>query len=138
MNEEVLRQNKIKVTKARLAILDIIMKSESSISADQIFNSCIHLGEDINLSTVYRTLDLFEEKSLIEKFDLGEGRYTYCIKKNSHMHVLRCSICDKEIEVPCPMHQVEEMVKNKTGFTLTEHQLVLKGYCEECKYKSHS
>ncbi|WP_040212275.1 Fur family transcriptional regulator [Clostridium polynesiense] len=133
--EDILRQNKIKVTKARTRILYIILNSENSISAEQIYNNCINSGEDINLSTVYRTLEAFEEKHIVDKFDLGEGRYTYCLKKNSHMHILRCSLCNREIEVPCPMHQVEELVKNKTGFTLTEHHLILKGICEECKNK---
>lgn len=133
--ENVLRQNSIKVTKARRTIFDIILNSENSISAEFIYNTCVETGDDINLSTVYRTLELFEEKEIVDKFDLGEGRYTYCIKKNSHMHTLRCSLCNKEIDVPCPMHQVEELVKNKTGFTLTEHHLILKGICEQCKNK---
>ena len=134
-NIELLRQNHIKITKARTRILNIISDSESSISAEEIYNRCLNAGEDINLSTVYRALELFEAKELINKLDVGEGRYTYSIKKHSHMHTLKCSLCSKEIELPCPMHQVEELVRNKTGFTLTEHQLVLKGICIECKNK---
>ncbi len=132
-NKDLLRQNHIKITKARTTILDIIMKSDSSISAEDIYNRCVKQGEDVNLSTVYRSLDLFEDKDIINKLDLGEGRYTYRINNHSHMHTLKCSLCHKEIEVPCPMYQVEELVRNKTGFVLTDHQLVLKGICEECK-----
>ncbi len=31
------------------------------------------------------------------------------------------------------MKQIEELVQSETGFTLTEHNLIMKGVCEECK-----
>ena len=41
----------------------------------------------------------------------------------------------KEVEIPCPMKQFEEIVQNETGFTLVEHNLIMKGVCEDCKKK---
>ncbi|PWX27046.1 transcriptional repressor, partial [Clostridium perfringens] len=35
-------------------------------------------------------------------------------------------------EVPCPMQQIEELLRNQTGFKVKEHNLTLKGICEEC------
>ena len=35
------------------------------------------------------------------------------------------------------MSQIEETVKNTTGFTLTEHDLKLRGVCKDCKNKKH-
>lgn len=132
---ELFKSKKIKITKARIEIYNIISSSENGISADFIYTKCIEAEININLSTVYRCLDLFEEKDIIEKFDLGQGKYSYAIKKHDHKHVLECDICHKEVELQCPMQQIEEMVKNRTGFTLTEHQLFMKGVCNECKGK---
>jgi Fe2+ or Zn2+ uptake regulation protein len=132
---EYLNEKGIKVTKSRIAIYEILSDNDSSISADFIYDKCRNIGMDINLSTVYRTLEIFEEKDIIEKFDLGNGKYSFTIRKNKHMHKLECSKCHKQIEVPCPMQQVEELLKNQTGFVLTEHKLMLKGICEECKDK---
>ncbi|GFZ31898.1 transcriptional repressor [Clostridium zeae] len=132
---EYLGEKGIKVTKSRIAVYKILSDNDSSVSADYIYDQCKAVGMDINLSTVYRTLEVFEAKQIIEKFDLGNGKYSFAIRKNKHMHKIECSECHKEIEVPCPMQQIEEILKNQTGFVLTEHRLVLKGICEQCKNK---
>lgn len=132
---EYLGEKGIKVTKSRIAVYKILSDNDSSVSADYIYDKCRAVGMDINLSTVYRTLEVFEAKQIIEKFDLGNGKYSFAIRRNKHMHKIECSECHKEIEVPCPMQQIEEILKNQTGFVLTEHRLVLKGICEQCKNK---
>lgn len=126
----------IKATQARVVIYNIINDNDAGITADYIHSLCLQKNININLSTVYRSLEIFEEKQLIEKFDLGEGKYNYAIKKHDHKHVLECSLCHKQIELQCPMLQIEEIVKNKTGFTLTEHELVMKGICKQCNKKN--
>lgn len=134
MNElEFFKSKGIKITKARLAIYYMLKDAEGSLTADYIYEKCKEIGIDINLSTVYRNLDALESKDIIDRFDLGEGRNSFAIKKNNHKHTLECNLCHKEIEVPCPMQQIEEIVRNQTGFVLTEHKLVLKGVCETCK-----
>ncbi|MDU1856116.1 MAG: transcriptional repressor, partial [Clostridium baratii] len=45
-------------------------------------------------------------------------------------------ICHKEVELNCPMIQIEEIINRQTGFTLTEHNLEMKGVCDECKKTS--
>ncbi|WP_294372841.1 Fur family transcriptional regulator [uncultured Clostridium sp.] len=132
-SQEFLRSKNIKVTKGRLEILDILKNSENSLSAEKIYHISRDKDININLSTVYRTLELFEEKNITEKITLTDGVFAYKLKKKTHRHHLRCDICHKEIDIPCPMSQIEEMVQNETGFTLTEHDLVLKGVCRECK-----
>lgn len=134
MNFDSFLKNKgLKVTKARIAILNVLTNSQKSLSAECILDECKGLGADINLSTVYRALELFEEKGIIDKFSLNEGRFSYRIKGEEHKHLLQCSICHKEIEVPCPMKQIEELMQSETGFTLIEHNLVMKGVCDKCK-----
>lgn len=130
--EAFLKQRKIKVTPARVIILKIIDNSSQAISADNIYDKCKENGHNVNLSTVYRSLDLFEQKNIIEKFSLGDGKYNYKFKENNHKHVIECSFCHKEVEIDCPMLPVEEMIKSKTGFVLIEHELKMRAVCEEC------
>ena len=59
--------------------------------------------------------------------------FAYKLKKKTHKHLLKCDVCNREIDIPCPMSQIEEIVRNETGFTLTEHDLVMKGVCKECR-----
>lgn len=128
-----LKKNNIKVTKGRLNILEILLNSEDALTVDDIYEMCRNSGLSIDLSTVYRTIDILESKNIVDKIDLGEGKYNYKIKKQAHKHTLECSICHKEVEIECPMVQIEEIIKNKTGFTLMEHDLKIKGICDECK-----
>jgi Fur family transcriptional regulator, ferric uptake regulator len=132
---DILKVNGIKVTIGRKMILEIMNMSENALSAEQIYNECTKEDNSINLSTVYRTLDLLEEKNIVDKFDLGDGKYNYVVKKDSHKHVIQCSLCDKKIEVECPMKQVEELIRSKTGFTMIEHALSMKWICEGCRRK---
>lgn len=136
MCQEIFKEKNIKATKSRIEIYNILNSSIDSISVEYIYNLCKENGLKTNLSTVYRTLDLFYSKDIVYKFDLGEGKYSYSLKRESHKHILKCSICDREIEVSCPMKQVEELLKNQTGFTLTEHFLVLKGICDNCNKRN--
>lgn len=130
----ILKLKELKVTKARKEILEIFLgKKDTSLNAEEIFSICRRSGKNINLSTVYRTLDIFLEKEILDKFILENGVSVYKIHKKTHKHILECDICHKEVEVPCPLKQIEEIVREKTGFTLTEHSLKMKGVCDNCK-----
>lgn len=133
---EYLRKYKIKVTKGRINILDIITNSKDAISADAIYEKCRQRDIKIDLSTIYRTLELFFEKQIVDKFDLGHGKYNYILKEKEHRHTIECSLCHKEVEIDCPMIQIEEIIKSKTGFTLVDHELKVKAICKECQKKS--
>ena len=128
-----LKNKGLKVTKGRIAILETLSTAHKSLSVENILEECKSRGVDINLSTVYRAVELFEEKSIVDKFPLNDGFFVYRIKGDEHKHLLQCSICHKEVEVPCPMKQIEEIMQNETGFTLIEHNLIMKGVCQQCK-----
>ncbi|WP_297435843.1 Fur family transcriptional regulator [uncultured Clostridium sp.] len=129
--KEVLKLKNIKITKGRVMIYDLLLNTEENLSADDIFQVCIK-KEDLNLSTVYRTLELFEKNSMVDKIFAEDGTSTYTIKRHKHNHIVECNLCHKEIEVACPMTQIEELLKKQTGFKLTDHKLQLKGLCKEC------
>ena len=128
-----LKENNIKVTEARKSILEIILCSKEAINANLIYAQLKENHMKIDLSTVYRTLDLLESKEILNKFDLGNNMYNYSINKNAHKHIIECDLCHKEMVIDCPIPQIEEQIKAKTGITLTESHVYLKGICKECK-----
>lgn len=133
--KEFLKQKGIKITRGRVEILNILKNSQNSLCAEKIYQINRDNNININLSTVYRTLELFEEKQITEKITLNDGVFAYKLRGKTHRHYLECDICHKEVEIPCPMSQIEEMVQNTTGFTLTNHDLIMKGICKDCKKK---
>lgn len=135
--EQYLRDYGIKVTKGRVAILGVLYKDNAAVSAEYIFEECRRRGINVDLSTVYRSLELFQAKNMVSKFDLGQGKYNYTIRKEDHKHVLQCKLCHKEVEIDCPMQQVRELIKNKTGFVFVDDELDIKleGICKDCGTK---
>lgn len=133
--EEILRSYGLKVTKPRETILKIIMESTEAIDAESIKNAVA--GEDlvINLSTVYRTLDLYHELGLVEKFDMGDNKYHYSMKEYHHDHALTCDLCHKIVHMECPMTNIEKQIAKETGFSITRHHLELGGLCKDCASK---
>lgn len=130
-----LKLNNIKITKARLFILNLLNEEDDGLSADDILKKLNEKGNDFDLSTIYRNLEKFSEMEITEKLNLGENRYIFKLNKDKHKHVLKCSECSKEIEIDCPLSQVKEYIKNKTGFVMSEHDFVIEGICKNCKDK---
>jgi len=134
-SKDLLKEKKLKITTARIETLNILSQSENTLCAEDIYHICLKNSIDINLSTIYRTLDLFCEKEIIEKIISNDKVFSYKLKSLTHRHYLKCDICHREVEIQCPMLQIAETVEHATGFTLTEHNLKLKGICPECKNK---
>lgn len=124
--------NKIRYTSQREAILDILKESELPLTINQI---CDRLTTTVDLSTVYRALDLFEQKGLVIKTTLQEPlSNVYDYNRHLHQHHLICIICKKiEVIEECPIHQYEQDVANQTGYLIERHQLDLYGVCPTCQ-----
>lgn len=134
--ESLLKENHIKVTKGRLTILHVLMLSDEPLSVEQIYKLCREYEVFIDLSTVYRTLELLEEKEIVDKFSFGDGKFTYKVKTSHHKHIIQCKVCHKEVEIDCPMKQLEEIIRNKTGFTFVDKDIfinnTIEGLCSKC------
>lgn len=136
--EQIFKENHIKRTQARMCILEVLAENRNALDVESIMMRCTQKGISIDLSTVYRTMELFCNVKIVEKYDFGDGKYNYSLKKSEHKHVLKCNLCHKEIEIDCPMQQIKEAIRNQTGFTLIEPELEEKisGLCSECSKKS--
>ncbi len=130
----ILTQKGCKNTKSRIAVIDVLEDANTPLSAEDIFMSIKQTGNTTNLSTVYRTLELLETKSLISKNIMGDGRARYTLTGEGHRHHLICTNCHKMIPLDvCPLKSIEKDVCTKTNFEITGHRLELYGVCPECK-----
>ena len=88
----------------------------------------------INLSTVYRTLDLLETLGLISHTHLGHGAPAYhATTEPDHVHLV-CRGCQRVTEVePGVAAGLVEAVADKQGFTTDVRHLTLFGLCRECR-----
>lgn len=139
MNEkkygERLRQEGLKITKHRSAILEMIENSESPLSADEIYLKLKEGDVCINLSTIYRTLDIFVSKGILAKTGIpDENKALYEICSSEHKHHLVCTGCRKVVSIEgCPFKEFEKQLQGNNGFDITGHRLEIYGVCPECK-----
>ncbi|MCX8131093.1 MAG: transcriptional repressor [Clostridia bacterium] len=123
-----------KNTKSRKIIVDALEKADKPISADDIYLRIKEEGNSVNLSTVYRTLDLMESKNLVTKIHMGDGKARYGLTGDGHKHHLICTNCHKSVPIDtCPLETLQKDVGSKTRFDITGHKLELYGICPECK-----
>lgn len=135
-----LKENGIKITKQRKAILNILSENDQPMSAEQIFLSLSGDDSPPSLSTVYRSLDILAEKDIITKLSLSEdNKALYEINSNLHRHYLCCLGCSKIIPISkCPLEDYEQTLAEETGFEIAMHKLNVYGYCPDCKAKGDS
>lgn len=133
----ILKDSGLKNTKHRLSILEVLYQESQPVSVDKIYFKIKENSIDINLSTVYRNLEMFVNKGIATKLTfLGDSRALYEYNKMDHKHYLVCLECKKILTIEhCPIHDYERSLEEETGFKISAHKLVMFGYCPECEKK---
>jgi len=131
---ELLQERGYRLTPQRLMVVDAIHGAEGHISADEIFERVKAKYPYANISTVYRTLDLLKELSLVVETDFGEGRVRYHIAEKGHHHHLVCRKCGKVTHLEeSALGALTETLRRDYGFAADLHHLAITGICQECK-----
>ncbi len=133
--ELILTQTGLKKTKPRLSVLKILKSANKPLTAEEIYLECQKYEKAINLSTVYRTLDIFLEKGIVIKpFIKNDTTSCFTLNHHEHKHYLICSKCKKMVEIDfCPFNGFEKKIESETKYTITNHKLEMFGICPNCK-----
>jgi Fur family ferric uptake transcriptional regulator len=123
-----------KKTRSREAVFEVLAASDRPISARDIWEKLNQGPHSVNLSTVYRTLELFMDKKILEKTLLSDGTAKYHIRSSKHKHHLICTSCNRMVELKkCPLEKICQNVEDSTDFDITGHRLEFYGLCPNCK-----
>lgn len=122
--------SRVILTKNRKAILDIFEKHKKPLSAEMIYEL---LNSSIDISTVYRSLDLFLVKDMIKRSYIDKTSYYY-LNKNIHKHYMICNQCRELTEVDCRVSDILKGVIDETGFSAISHDLTVYGICSKCNF----
>lgn len=94
-----LRENNLKVTQERLALLEEIFNSEGHLDADDLLARMKNKSRKVSRATVYRTLDLLVQCGLVRKSRLGEEHFFYeKMEPGGGHHHMVCTATGKIIE----------------------------------------
>ena len=122
-----------RMTSKRKAIYEIIKDSPLPLTALEIFEK-LNENEEVWLSTVYRTLELFDNEGIITRtHNPGSDISHYIFSDESHKHYGVCVACQKIISISdCPLDSYKPKLSD-TGFEIIDHRFMVYGYCSGCK-----
>ena len=88
------RDKGFKVTVQRLAICKYVLARKDHPSADQIYQALRNDYPTISLGTIYKTLHLLQDLSLIQELGFNEGSIRYDPDMDLHINMV-CTNCGK-------------------------------------------
>jgi Fur family ferric uptake transcriptional regulator len=74
----------MRMTEQRRVIARVLADSVDHPDVEELYRRCVAVDDKISISTVYRTVKLFEDAGIIERHDFREGRARYEQMPDSH------------------------------------------------------
>ncbi|MBF0480043.1 MAG: transcriptional repressor [Desulfovibrionaceae bacterium] len=90
-------------------------------------------AESTSPATVYRAVKTLSSLGLLRPRAGEDGEVRYVAVRPGHVHLLRCTGCDRAVEFhECGLDVLEKLVEAKSGFSVQGHHLELYGRCPDC------
>ena len=128
-----LRASGYRVTPQRQLVLEAVTRLNHA-SPEEIFAEVHQRAQGVNVSTIYRTLELLEQLGLVTHTHLGHGAPRYHLAAEAqHVHLV-CQNCEKVIEVePAAVAGLTSALDEQFGFETDVGHLTVFGRCEDCR-----
>jgi len=122
-----------RLTPQRMLVLSAIENSNDHISAEEIYAQVVAKYPHVNISTVYRTLELLNRLGLVTETDLGGGRVRYHPAGKGHHHHLVCQECGKVIDLDeTVLYPLKKVLLREYKFSADLRHLGIFGRCADC------
>ena len=116
-------------------IINVFLRQEGHLSADDLVEIMRHDNHKISRATVYRTLQWMVEAGIARKVDFGEGRFRFehSYRHPRHFHLI-CKTCNQSSEfLSSDIEGFVEEIAAERGFSARQSVLQIYGTCEECQ-----
>jgi Fur family ferric uptake transcriptional regulator len=126
-----LHERGMRMTPQRQLVLDAVQELQHA-TPEQICEHVQRVAPAVNITTVYRTLDLLEGLDLVRHTHLGHGAPSYSTQAHEHIHLV-CHRCGDVTEVPPgQLTELAERLRDRFGFVVDPSHLALSGRCARC------
>ena len=131
--EDRLREHGYRVTTQRRTVFDAVAALGHG-THEEILRHAQTVDASLNLSTVYRNLEVLEEIGLVRHAHLGHGSPTYHLADHHrHLHLV-CSKCKEVLEVSVDTaNPLVEELKTSHGFAVDIDHFAIQGVCSKCQ-----
>ena len=130
-----LRPAGTKRSSKRDLIVNVFLRQEGHLSADDLVDLIKSEDHRISRATVYRTLQWMVEAGIARKVDFGEGRFRFehSYRHPRHFHLI-CKSCNRSYEfLSSDIESLVEEVATARGFTARQSVVQVYGTCESCR-----
>ncbi|OED00247.1 Fur family transcriptional regulator [Rhizobium sp. YK2] len=126
--EELCAERGMRMTEQRRVIARIIENSGDHPDVEELYRRSVEVDAKISISTVYRTVKLFEDAGLLARHDFRDGRSRYeTVPEEHHDHLIDLK-SGQVIEFHSPeIEALQERIAREHGFKLVDHRLELYG-----------
>jgi len=118
----------MRMTEQRRVIARVLADAEDHPDVEELYRRCVKVDDKISISTVYRTVKLFEDAGIIERHDFREGRARYeQMRDTHHDHLINLrdgTVIEFQSE---DIEKLQREVARQLGYKLVDHRLEL--YC---------
>jgi Fur family transcriptional regulator, ferric uptake regulator len=135
--QERLRESGYRLTPQRELILRAV-EVLGHATPDEVLAQVRQESAAVNVSTVYRTLEVLEEIGLVRHAHLSDRAPTYHSNTgHTHFHLV-CRNCDRVVSVdPTRAAAFVATLREEQGFEADLGHLTVHGQCVECEAKEH-
>lgn len=131
---EILRKRGHRLTSQRVMILHAIEHSEGHFSAEEVYAQIKPRYPHLNISTVYRTLELLKTMGLVTETNFGDGRVRYHTAEKGHHHHLVCQKCGTITDLDDSLlDPLREQLVRQYNFRADLRHVAIFGICVRCQ-----
>jgi Fur family ferric uptake transcriptional regulator len=124
--EEQCAKKGMRMTDQRRVIAQVIEAADDHPDVEELYRRASAIDHRISLSTVYRTLNLFEEAGLVTKHDFKDGRARFEPLPDEHHDHLIDIRSGKVIEFRNEeIEAIQDLIAKRLGYKLVDHRLEL-------------
>lgn len=120
-------------TRQRAAVSAALDAVQDFRSAQELHDLLKQRGENVGLTTVYRTLQSLAEAGEVDVLRTADGESVYRRCSSGHHHHLVCRVCGRAVEVEGPaVERWADKVAAEHGFVDVSHTVEIFGVCQAC------
>ncbi len=109
--EQLIKDKNIKLTTARVKLLEILEKAERPLCYEDIKNDI-----SMDKATFYRNISKFEDEGILNAFESNDKKRYFEVKLNPHAHFVCviCSVvaCIKSVDIALPNYEINNVIIN--------------------------
>jgi len=122
-----------RLTPQRMAIVEHLVQSADHVTADDIHTLARERYPYLNLSTVYRTLEMLRDSGIVSETDLGDGRRQFALLSEDLHHHAICLACGGVINIDDWFFEgIRAQLRTEHGFEARIDHIAIFGVCREC------